>query len=41
MTELFVYPGTKFWLDTPRTDNSFTENLQEDTEISYCFNTQH
>ena len=37
MTELLAYPGKKnFWLDTPRTDSSFNENLQEDTEICYC-----
>ena len=38
MTEVFAYPGTKIvWLDTPRRDNSFTENSQEDTKISLVF----
>ena len=30
--------GQKFWLGT---DNSFTENIQEDIEISYCFSTNN
>ena len=30
--------GQKFWFGT---DNSFTENIQEDMEISYCFSTNN
>ena len=30
--------GQKFWFGI---DNSFTENIQEDMEISYCFSTNN
>ena len=36
MTERIFYLPT---LGLVGTDNSFTENIQEDTEISYCFST--
>ena len=47
MTELFAYSGTKFWLDTSRTDSSLrkiTENVLKFTEEYrdiLCVKTRH